>query len=80
MEKKYVSVAAIFSEGGKVLPTALIWEDGRTFEIDKIVDMRKAASLKCGGCGTRYICNIRGKQIALFKDDDRWFMELASEN
>jgi len=60
---------------GKAIPTSIIWEDGRVFEIDKILDIRKAASLKAGGLGIRYTCKICGKTVELFDEDGHWFME-----
>ena len=60
---------------GKAIPTSIIWEDGRVFAIDKVLDIRKAASLKAGGSGIRYVCRIRGKTVLLFNDNGLWFME-----
>lgn len=60
---------------GKALPKMIIWEDGRKFAIDKIIDMRRAAALKCGGVGMRYLCRICGKEIAIFEEDGIWFIE-----
>jgi hypothetical protein len=51
--KKYIDVAAIFRSDGSLEPISIIWEDGRVFEIDMITDVRRAASLKAGGCGIR---------------------------
>ncbi len=75
MGKKNVAVTAKFSEDGKVTPISIQWEDGRTFEIDRITDVRKAASLKAGGMGVRYTCHIRGKEVYMFKDENNWFLE-----
>jgi len=44
----------------------IVWDDGRRFEVDRVLDVTKAASLKAGGRGTRYKCRIRGKEIYLF--------------
>ena len=60
---------------GQALPRAIIWDDGRKFTIDKILDKRKAAALKCGGIGMRYICKICGKEVAIFDEDGVWFIE-----
>jgi len=49
--------------------------DGRNFDIDRVLDVRKAASLKSGGMGMRYSCMIRGKNQYLFREDDTWFWE-----
>jgi len=58
-----------------ITPRILHWEDGRQFEIDKVYDVRQAASLKAGGVGLRYTCKIAGKQVYLFCDEGRWFVE-----
>ena len=56
--KTYVSVEVLFDEAGQMLPRAVQWEDGRVFAIDKVLDVRPAASLKAGGQGMRYTCRI----------------------
>ncbi len=60
---------------GKAIPKTIIWEDGRRFSIDRILDIRKAAALKCGGVGIRYICRICGNEVPIFEEDGVWFLE-----
>ena len=52
--KTYVSVEVLFDEAGQMIPRAVQWEDGRVFTIDKVLDVRPAASLKAAdrGCAT----------------------------
>ena len=73
--KQYVSVTARFDEDGNLLPINIVWEDGRKFPIDKVTDVRYAASLKAGGAGIRYTCQIGGKERYLFLEDQRWFVD-----
>ncbi len=73
--KVYVKVYANFSEDGIVMPEAIVWEDDRRFEIDRVLDVRKAASLKAGGHGIRYACRIGSHETFLYREDDRWFVE-----
>ena len=73
--KEYVSVTARFDSDGNLLPITLHWKDGRSFDIDRILDIRYAASLKAGGAGVRYSCRIAGKQRYLFLDNNRWFVD-----
>ena len=70
-----LEVIAAFDLDGNIHPKAIVWEDGRVFEIDRVLDVRRAASLKAGGLGIRYICRIRGKEVRLFNDEGHWFME-----
>ena len=60
---------------GLALPKTIIWEDGRTFDIDRVLDIRKAAATKCGGIGMRYICRIIGREYKIFDEDGKWFIE-----
>lgn len=75
MRKVYVEVIAKFTPEGQVFPLSIIWEDGKTFEIDKVTDMRKVASTKVGGQGMRYKCNIHGRETFLWLEEGRWFVE-----
>lgn len=73
--KTYVCVKACFNTLGVIIPEIIIWEDGRKFYIDKVLDSRPAASLKGGGCGIRYTCRIKGNETYLYLDGSRWFVE-----
>ena len=70
-----LQVNADFDLDGNIRPRTITWEDGRVFEIDRVLDVRRAASLKAGGLGIRYLCRIRGKEVRLFNDEGHWFME-----
>lgn len=73
--KVFVEVAAVFTPEGQILPRSIRWEDGTTFAVDRVLDVRRAAALKVGGCGLRYTVRIGGRQTYLFLDEDRWFVE-----
>jgi len=73
--KIYVQVQARFDTEGLLTPESIIWEDGRHFQIDRVLDVRPAASLKAGGCGIRYTCRILGREKYLFLEENRWFIE-----
>lgn len=75
MGKTYVHITAEHDINGIVKPTILQWEDGRKWPIEKVFDVRMAASLKAGGQGLRYTCRIANKQVFLFCDEGRWFVE-----
>ena len=74
-EKVFVQVLVLFDEAGTMTPKSIRWEDGRVFSIDRILDIRPAASLKPGGRGIRYTCRILGKVTYLFFEDPAWFVE-----
>jgi hypothetical protein len=77
--KVYVDVNADHISDGTILPRHFFWEDGRRYDIDKILDIRPAASLKAGGLGLRYTVRVMNKKIFLFLEEDhgacRWFLE-----
>ena len=82
--KVYVQVKVDFRKDGVMLPREIIWEDGVTYEIDRIVDIRQAAAMKAGGQGDRYTIVVRGKRSYLFFERStnqtgnnigRWFVE-----
>lgn len=73
--KTYVGVHEFRSEDGTILPRVIVWEDGTTYEIDRVLDIRPAASLKAGGAGVRYTVRINGKETYLWLEDKRFFVE-----
>ncbi len=75
MRKVFVDVMVQFVSDGSINPIYLIWPDGRRYDIDKIIDIRKAASHSVGGQGYRYTCRICNREKYLFLEDDKWFME-----
>ena len=89
LPKVYVAVKADFSEEGIMLPREITWEDGKKFEIDRIIDIRQAPALKAGGQGDRYTIMVRGNQSYLFFERStnltgnvigRWFVERKQVN
>lgn len=75
VKKVFVEVVARFDREGKVTPVSLIWKDGRSFEIDRVLDVRRAASRIAGGSGIRYTVRIMGEERHLFYDEPIWFIE-----
>lgn len=73
--KKYVDVTANFDADGNIMPLCIIWDDGTRYEIDKVLDVRPAASLRAGGAGIRYLCRILNKETYLFLEGSMWFVE-----
>ena len=77
--KQYISVTAVFDRDGNIIPRCINWDDGRRFDIDRVTDVRYAASLKAGGAGIRYTCRIRNQEKYLFLEENRWFIEGAAQ-
>lgn len=78
--KVYVDVMAEFSKEGILTPKSFRWIDGVVYEIQRVKDIRRAASLRAGGVGIRYTCIVNGRDSYLFYEDNNlWFMEKAGE-
>ncbi len=74
--KVYVNVMAEFTKDGRLLPKSFMWKDGHIYEIQKVKDIRRAASLKAGGVELRYTCIVEGRESHLYYEDNNlWFME-----
>jgi|LGVE01.1.fsa_nt_gb hypothetical protein len=73
--KTYINVIVEFKTDGEMIPLKIIWEDGRTFEIDRILDVRPGVSRKVGGQGIRYLCKIHNKEVCLYYDQPQWYLE-----
>jgi hypothetical protein len=77
--KIYVDVMEKRTKDGRLIPISFVWEDGSEYDIDKVLDVRNAASLKAGGAGVRYTVKVRKKETFIYLEEDggvlRWFME-----
>ena len=51
MAKTFVTVTAVHDAEGKTKPLALVWTNGKQYEIDRVTDVRQAPSLRGGGLG-----------------------------
>ena len=79
MRKVYVDVTLKQDKYGTIVPLTVTWEDGRKYEIDRVIDVRRAAATKVGGTGVRFTVRILGKETYLFDDGECWFVE-AKDN
>jgi hypothetical protein len=82
--KVYVKVQTDIDEDGRMFPRRITWEDGRSFDIDRVGAVRPAYAAKAGGQGDRYTIYVNGLQRYLFFERSaningnvigRWFLE-----
>lgn len=74
--KIYVDVTAEFTKDGRLLPKSFVWKDGHVYEVQRVTDVRRAASLRAGGVGMRYTCIVDGRESHLYyEDNNMWFVE-----
>jgi len=74
-----------YDADGTMVPALLTWEDGTKYEIDRVLDVRRAAS-DAGSMGMRFTVRIMGHERRLFFEDTysetgrpRWFVEAGAE-
>lgn len=69
----YVSVVVAFDELGRMIPKVLLWEDGRKYDIERLLDVRPGYAARAGGQGDRYTVRIEGKERYLFFEHNAEF-------
>ena len=74
-ELTHAKVRADFLPDGRLIPLIFRVGDGPAILIDRILDVRQAASLKSGGHGTRYTCVAEDRHYYLFYNGKRWLVE-----
>jgi len=80
-QRVYVEMCVNYSTDGTMTPVHIKWEDGAVYEIDRVLDVRRAASV-AGSMGVRYTVRILGQERRIFYEDTysdtgrpRWFVE-----
>ena len=73
-----------FDENGHMYPRLIHWEDGKTYEVDRILDVRPAPAARAGGQGDRYTIRMNNRETYIFFEHNpdyggsipgRWFVE-----
>ena len=82
--KVYVPVEVSFDEKGRMYPRRIHWEDGQTYDVDRILDARPAYAARAGGQGDRYTIRMNNRETHIFFEHNlnydnsilgRWFVE-----
>lgn len=73
--RHYVQVVASMDVDGRMLPRCVVWDDGRSYPVDEVLDVRREASTKAGGCGERYLVRMGSEVKKLYCEGRRWFVE-----
>lgn len=72
--KRYVPVIVRFDDNGKIRPLVIEFDGDHHYEIEKILDVKRAACESVGGVGERYTCLIHGQESYLWLEKGRWFV------
>ena len=74
MRKTYVKVLTEIDENGRKTPKIINF-DGVDYIVDRVIDVKRGASMKVGGVGDRYTIRIGGQITYIYYEDDKWFVE-----
>ena len=74
--KVYVAVVLRVDSDGRMKPLAIEWEDGRKYDITKVIDKCSAPPRHVGSSPTvRYVVDIAGNRRELYHEGNRCFVE-----
>ena len=74
-EKRYVEVVSATATDGTVTPLAVVWDTGKRYPIERVLDRRRARSLRSDSGGMRYTVSVGGTTTHLWYEGPRWFVE-----
>lgn len=72
MNKVYVQVDSKRLDTGEVVPLTLVWEDGRTFNIDRVI--HSCVSLDGEYEGIRYTVIIGSAEKYIYRAGHAWYV------
>ena len=74
--KAPVDVLVRHSTSGKLKPAAILFDDGQTYEIEKVTECFVAKAAKIGGeMALRYTIQVLGQKTYLYEKDGIFFVE-----
>lgn len=76
--KVLLGVRLFVDTNGKSHPESIQWEDGRVYEIDKVLSVEQAHPRHVGGMvATRYTCRVMGQVREIYHEEfsNLWYVE-----
>ena len=77
MRKQYVSVESICYPDGSIRPMRIIWEDGRTWEITRVLHMAEPVTDEFEGI--RYTILIGSAEKYIYRSGLKWYVIVSEE-
>lgn len=74
-EQKNTSQWVRFETDGRLRPLVVEFDEAHKYQVDKVLDVRRAACQRVGGVGDRYTCQINGRETYLWLEKGIWFVE-----
>ncbi len=77
VKKINVGVCAKFSANGGMIPTEIIWTNGKRYKIDRVTGIARAPRLVSHALPVRYSCVVGGtvKELYFEPQAEVWFVE-----
>jgi hypothetical protein len=75
LQKYYVTVEHIEDTDGIIIPTRILWNDGRRWEIKKVLHTCIASHNEFEGI--RYTIKIGRAEKYLYRDGQRWYVDYS---
>lgn len=79
-EKRYVPVVVRFDAEGNLRPLEIEFDEEHKYQVDRVLDVCRAACQTVGGVGVRYTVRIQGRERYLWLERDKWFVEAIKQN
>ena len=61
--KKYIPVVVRFETDGRLRPLVVDFDEAHKYQVDKVLDVRRAACQREAGVGDRYTCQTHTRRI-----------------
>ena len=77
-EKHYLTILIRIDIDGNITPTAIEWNDGHKFTVDKVISVINAPPIHVGGVPTKkYDVIVEGCRKVLYRESStgKWFVE-----
>ena len=77
--KQYVEVVATHYIDGSVRPQKIVLATGAVYEIEDSREEAPGKAHTTGELARRYVVKINGKETFLYRDGERWFVEMIAK-
>ena len=71
--KKYINIIVQIDRDGNMTPKEILWEDGRHFPVQRVLDRRHAIT-SAGGAAVCHTCIVAGKRRDIYREKERWYV------
>ncbi|MBR3357322.1 MAG: hypothetical protein IKG46_05765 [Solobacterium sp.] len=71
--KKYIDLIVQIDRDGNMTPKEILWEDGRRFIVQKVLDKRHAIT-SAGGAAVCFTCILAGRRRDIYREKERWYV------